>query len=131
MDLISEYNNNQLNVPNIKAILEMDYAFNKIKSNIEIHEIKEQPIIEKLDTHDIQIIQNTIDINKHWQVYFDNTYQRNFYYNPFTNESLWELPEGAGVTSIQAPIIQNTNDDLEKSVGEESYYDEEHGRKMI
>ncbi len=125
MDILSEFNNNQVNIPNYKAILELDYAFNKIKSNIEIHEIKKQPEIENKVTEEIELVQNKIDINKHWQVYYDNTYQMNFYYNPFTNESVWELPEGAEIATVQVPTLQNQQEDHEKSVGEESYYDEE------
>ena len=28
-----------------------------------------------------------------WQVYYDETWQRSYYFNPINNESVWELPE--------------------------------------
>ena len=61
----------------------------------------------------------------------------NFYFNPFTNESVWELPEGAtavdpqisyiSLAAYQAPITINPEDqvEVEEIVEEEDYYDEE------
>lgn len=38
---------------------------------------------------------NTDDIKnliKPWEVNYDQTWKKNYYFNPITNESLWELP---------------------------------------
>ena len=37
--------------------------------------------------------------------YFDETYQRAYYYNPATTESLWELPEGAIVADMTKSVM--------------------------
>ena len=42
-----------------------------------------------------------IDINKQWQTHYDPHYSRNFYYNPFTNESVWELPPNASLSTYE------------------------------
>ena len=42
-----------------------------------------------------------IDINSHWQTHYDPCYSRNFYYNPFTKESVWELPQNAKTTEFE------------------------------
>ena len=46
----------------------------------------------------------TININHHWKKYFDSRYNQIFYNNPFTGESVWELPEGAIVEESSGPI---------------------------
>jgi hypothetical protein len=77
---------------------------------------------------------NGVDINHYWQIYYDNTYERNFYFNPFTNESVWELPEGALISSTQAldPSLYNPTTEKQEEVEvptklheEDDYYDEE------
>ena len=45
-----------------------------------------------------------ININHHWKKYFDSHYNQIFYNNPFTGESVWELPEGAKVEESPGPI---------------------------
>ena len=45
-----------------------------------------------------------ININHHWKKYFDSRYNQVFYNNPFTGESVWELPEGAIVEESTGPI---------------------------
>jgi hypothetical protein len=50
----------------------------------------------------------TFDINKYWQTHFDPNYNRNYFYNPFLNESVWVLPEGA-ITTDQNQILQQQN----------------------
>ena len=45
-----------------------------------------------------------ININHHWKKYFDLRYNQIFYNNPFTGESVWELPEGAIVEESNGPI---------------------------
>ena len=47
---------------------------------------------------------NNININHHWKKYFDSRYNQIFYNNPFTGESVWELPEGAVVEESNGPI---------------------------
>ena len=56
-----------------------------------------------------------ININHHWKKYFDSKYNQIFYNNPFTGESVWELPEGAIVEESTGPleIISSVNDDKE------------------
>ena len=46
----------------------------------------------------------TININHHWKKYFDSRYNQIFYNNPFTGESVWELPEGAIVEESSGPL---------------------------
>ena len=45
-----------------------------------------------------------ININHHWKKYFDSKYNEIFYNNPFTGESVWELPKGAKVEESNEPI---------------------------
>ena len=45
-----------------------------------------------------------LNINHHWKKYFDSRYNQIFYNNPFTGESVWELPEGAIVEESSGPL---------------------------
>ena len=58
----------------------------------------------------------TININHHWKKYFDTKYNQIFYNNPFTGESVWELPKGAIVEESNEPIeiIQSNEQEKEK-----------------
>ena len=57
-----------------------------------------------------------ININHHWKKYFDSKYNEIFYNNPFTGESVWELPKGAKVEESNEPIeiINNINEKKEE-----------------
>jgi hypothetical protein len=58
----------------------------------------------------------SININHHWKKYFDTKYNQIFYNNPFTGESVWELPKGAKVEESNEPIeIITSNNNNEKS----------------
>ena len=48
--------------------------------------------------------ESIININHHWKKYFDSKYNQIFYNNPFTGESVWELPKGAKVEETNEPI---------------------------
>ncbi len=61
---------------------------------------------ESLDNKHINQFES-LDINKYWQTYYDSTYNRNYYYNPFLNESVWELPEGAHIIELNSQQEQN------------------------
>ena len=54
--------------------------------------------------NDKQNQSQAININHHWKKYFDSHYNQIFYNNPFTGESVWELPEGAIVEESNGPI---------------------------
>lgn len=62
---------------------------------------------------------NALNINHSWHVYFDETYKQNFYYNPFTSESVWVLPEGAKLDPNQTNTVaitkDNNNEEYNKS----------------
>ena len=63
--------------------------------------LNEQNTITK---NEIDNNNNIININHHWKKYFDSRYNQIFYNNPFTGESVWELPEGAVVEESNGPI---------------------------
>ena len=56
------------------------------------------------DINDSNKDNQQININHHWKKYFDSKYNQIFYNNPFTGESVWELPEGAIVEESNGPI---------------------------
>ena len=56
------------------------------------------------DINDSNKDNQKININHHWKKYFDSKYNQIFYNNPFTGESVWELPEGAIVEESNGPI---------------------------
>jgi len=144
------------------------------KESVQNKEISEEPNIEsiqkinyekidnfsdKIETLDTEIKVNqaanqfdALDINKYWQTYYDPTYSRNYYYNPFLNESVWELPEGAQAMEIQTqtePAAQvdlamqesyipnttelnyNNEDNLSQSYYDEEAWEEEELREKI
>ena len=59
---------------------------------------------------------NKINLNHHWKKYYDSKYNQIFYNNPFTGESVWELPKGAIVEESNEPIeiIQSNESNKEK-----------------
>ena len=58
-----------------------------------------------------------IDINKQWQTHYDPHYSRNFYYNPFTNESVWELPPNASLSKYENPQnYQNSENEIKNNL---------------
>lgn len=65
----------------------------------------------------------TFDPNKFWQAYYDTTYQRNFYHNPFYNQSVWDLPEGAEIVP-QVNYQANANDPTSTEVVESNKEEE-------
>ena len=74
-----------------------EISTNKNDNPSSLKETKEEEI--KNTSSDLKI-----DINKQWQTHYDPHYSRNFYYNPFTNESVWELPPNASLS-----IYENSN----------------------
>ena len=67
----------------------------------------------------------SININHHWKKYFDAKYNQIFYNNPFTGESVWELPKGAKVEESNEPIeIITSNNKKEEKEEEESITEE-------
>ena len=56
------------------------------------------------DINDSNKDNQKININHYWKKYFDSKYNQIFYNNPFTGESVWELPEGAIVEESNGPI---------------------------
>jgi hypothetical protein len=149
-DLIKDYNNNVL-PKELKNITEVDYAFNKNRlkqmgivdndDNAAIEEKKAntlQTIVEK-NENSLQI--QEINPNNLWQVYYDQTHERNFYFNPFYNESVWELPEGAELNpnqysnyyydpNVNEAEAQEISNEISKTEAlnervEQSHYDEE------
>ena len=70
---------------------------------------------------------NIININHHWKKYFDSNYKQIFYNNPFTGESVWELPKGAKVEESNEPIeiIQSNEKNKEKEKEDDDSITEE------
>lgn len=56
------------------------------------------------NTTNLNLSENKIDIKRHWKKYFDDNYKQIFYHNPFTNESVWELPPDAILEESTGPI---------------------------
>ena len=77
----------------------------------EISEEKEKKQIKKSNNNN-----NKINLNHHWKKYYDSKYNQIFYNNPFTGESVWELPKGAIVEESNEPIeiIQSNESNKEK-----------------
>jgi hypothetical protein len=131
--------NNIPNTENTKNIIEKDiertpstdlHVKEKKKHAQETNTLKQENTIEP------NINNNGVNINNFWQAYYDNTYKRNFYFNPFTNESVWDLPEGANVTNtqvydpnqyqtLQNPEADQKEPEKEEALDEDDYYDEE------
>ena len=82
-------------------------------------------------------IKSNINLNHHWKKYYDSKYKQIFYNNPFTGESVWELPKGAKVEESNEPIeiIQsnesNKNKEKENSEEEESITEENNDANNI
>ena len=76
----------------------------------EILEEKQEKTENKLTNRN-----KSININHHWKKYFDAKYRQIFYNNPFTGESVWELPKGAKVEESNEPIEIITSNNAEKS----------------
>ena len=50
-----------------------------------------------------------------WQAYFDEKWQKNYYFNPFTNESVWDLPlEIQSKISSYSQIQNQIEDEITK-----------------
>lgn len=119
-------------------LLEIAYAFNKKKGGFNVEEIAPKKETAGISGDGLNQLENVpseeaLDYNKFWQVYFDPTYNRNYYYNPFLNQSVWDLPEGGAVAENQQPQYYmqeadaQTTNVQEEAVQEqqEDYYDEE------
>ena len=87
--------------------------------------------------------ENKININHHWKKYYDEHYKQIFYHNPFTNESVWELPKDAIVedsppltipstqsNSEQKNIEDNTNENVQSYKEVEAIESEELKQKL-
>jgi len=150
-DLIRDFNNSNLS-KELKAVTELDFAFNKNRTNLFGLEgdNKEDKSTEDVNrekngssnlNQEVSLQIDEINPNKLWQVYYDQTYQRNFYFNPFYNESVWDLPDGAELNPNQHsncyydPNVKETqaeevskevvkSEELEEKF-EQAHYDEE------
>ena len=50
-------------------------------------------------------------LSNRWRIYYDPHYKQNFYYNPITAESVWELPANAVIEPTSSPLeIQQPDD---------------------
>ena len=79
----------------------------KLKNTKSKKNKKDKDNLNKYQESDKDINNNNnqiININHHWKKYFDDKYKQIFYNNPFTGESVWELPEGAMVEETNGPI---------------------------
>ena len=61
----------------------------------------------------------------HLEKYFDETYKREYYYNPETKESIWELPEDVEVeitdcVQQQVEVAKGKLDEKKSAQSEES-----------
>ena len=75
----------------------------KGKKDKRVKKLENNNIINS-DNNDSNKDNQKININHHWKKYFDSKYNQIFYNNPFTGESVWELPEGAIVEESNGPI---------------------------
>ena len=75
----------------------------KGKKNKRYKKMENNNIINS-DINDSNKDNQKININHYWKKYFDSKYNQIFYNNPFTGESVWELPEGAIVEESNGPI---------------------------
>lgn len=155
-DLIRDFNNFSLPKELSKIVKDLNFAFNKnvginqfgldITSN-EANAQKEslnetEKNLNLTQQVDSNLQAQEINPNKLWQVYYDHTYEQNYYFNPFFNESVWELPEGAELNPNQysnyyydpsAKDMQNQEgvaNEIEKTEAlservEQTHYDEE------
>ncbi len=134
-DFLKAFNSGTILIPNLQ---QADYAFNKQKNKTQhvseniIHINKVTEVEEKLVPQESKPqTEITIDPNKQWQVYFDSTYNMNFYFNPFFNQSVWTLPEGAELTpfqyadNIHTKQKQQEPEVIEEEIREQNYYDED------
>ena len=78
------------------------------------NELAEEKQNKQKETTQSKNENKTININHHWKKYFDSKYKQIFYNNPFTGESVWELPEGAKVEESNLPIEIITSNEPKK-----------------
>lgn len=140
--IINDFNSNNLKI-NIKNFenLELDivdYAFNKSKKYNKQNAQQFIDLSQQISSNN-NLDNEPLDYNKLWEVYFDDKYQQNYYFNRFTNQSVWELPEGAAISPYQNNLFVQTevkvaNDnsknteqiqEVEELQQEDNYYDEE------
>ncbi len=96
--------------------------------------IQEKNIIEQNQMNQANPLVN-LDYNHYWEVHYDDNYKRNFYFNPFLNESVWELPEGAKISPVQYSNCNYDNEQVKTEIvkanelaeeeRDDSYYDDE------
>lgn len=93
----------------------------------EILEEKKERQKQKKENTNRNNTNNTININHYWKKYYDTNYKQIFYNNPFTGESVWELPKGAKVEESNEPIeiIQSKETNKEKEKEDEDSITEE------
>jgi len=98
---------------------------------------REKEISEEKRKNTKKNTNSNINLNHHWKKYYDSKYKQIFYNNPFTGESVWELPKGAKVEESNEPIeiIQsnesNKNKEKENSEEEESITEENNDANNI
>ena len=97
-------NNNNNNTINKEISLEENIEKNTIKIE------KNKESTTNNNNNNKKKVEEELDIRKHWKLYYDPHYKQNFYYNPFTNQSLWELPpDNICLDSIPIPLPSNNN----------------------
>ena len=96
-----------------------------MKSRKKKERSRDKEIIEEKKEKKEKKENKSININHHWKKYFDAKYNQIFYNNPFTGESVWELPKGAKVEESNEPIeIITSNNKKEEKEEEESITEE-------
>ena len=68
----------------------------------------------------------------YYEKYFDPTYQRPYFHNPITGDTVWEVPEGsivADMTStvpaeVEAQQPKMTNEEIKKKEAEDKHKEE-------
>ena len=83
-------------------------------------ELSEEKRQNKTNKEKFKKEERTININHHWKKYFDTKYNQIFYNNPFTGESVWELPKGALVEESPIEIIQSNEQNKQKQIEKEN-----------
>ena len=101
-------NNNKIN-KEISLIENNETIINNNKINKEISLNENTETEKNKESNNNKKIEEELDIRKHWKLYYDPHYKQNFYYNPFTNQSLWELPpDNICLDTIPIPLPSNT-----------------------
>ena len=144
-DLVKDFKTKKYNWNSNNDLLTINYVFLKQKSiniNDQLHDDHNKNILINPTNPENNLLEQAqlnqpvnINYNHYWEIQYDENYKRNFYYNPFLSESVWDLPEGATVSPFQysnynydnkqvTTELNKANDAMHEDKAD-SYYDDE------